>query len=102
MSEPIPNGMTCGQCKYFSQCRSLIATIEKENRNCDWSPHKFRISDKARADASEAALEKAVGLLRDTTDLLSRLIDDERIDGPEEAAVQYTANSAFLDKQGGA
>ena len=60
MSEKIPNGLTCGDCRNFGYCRSLILTMEADNTKCDWSPHKFKISDKARADAAEALLLAAV------------------------------------------
>lgn len=54
----------------------------------------------ARADASEAALERAVGLLRGLVDHAIPTMEIELDDAGEEEIEAWQAARAFLDKQG--
>ncbi len=37
----LPDGKTCGMCKHWGRCKSLIHDLDGYNRFCDFSPSRF-------------------------------------------------------------
>lgn len=49
----LPEGMTCGDCVRFSQCRNLgICSAQENETRCDWNPSQFMKRDDAPKGAN--------------------------------------------------
>lgn len=40
--EPLPEGTTCGDCRWFSRCSSLIQSLTGREKTCDFAPSRFK------------------------------------------------------------
>jgi hypothetical protein len=38
----LPDGKTCADCVHYRRCLWLVYTVASHNKECDWSPSRFK------------------------------------------------------------
>lgn len=42
MSDALPKGKTCADCKHWKRCLWLIGELDGTETHCDWNPSRFK------------------------------------------------------------
>lgn len=45
MSDKLPEGRTCSDCKHWGRCSWLISDLDGTETYCDWVPSRFKESE---------------------------------------------------------